>query len=129
MLRMTQRRRFRIRSPLFVALICMMQHVQPFSIRGHQPILDPVMDHLHEVSGARRSAVQVTLRRRARINWPSRCWWNRITSRRERLEDRIEMSDNVLLTTDHLAVTALGSPNTTARSDVDVMNTFSAQLL
>src|SRR5690349_20567248 len=39
------------------------------------------------------------------------------------------MSNNVLLTTDHLAVTTFESPNTATRSYVDVMNSFRAQLV
>src|SRR5689334_18787902 len=39
------------------------------------------------------------------------------------------MSNSILLTTDHLAVTTLEPPNTATRSHVDVMNTFRAQHL
>ena len=40
------------------------QDVEAFGVRLHQAVLDPVVDHLHEVAGARRTAMQVaTLRR------------------------------------------------------------------
>src|ERR1044072_8820360 len=39
------------------------------------------------------------------------------------------MSNHVLLTTDHLAIATLESPNTATRSHVDIVNSLGAQLL
>ena len=46
---------------------------------------------------------------------------------RESFEDRIEISDDLFLAANHLAVTTIESPNSATRSDVDVMNAFSFQ--
>ena len=35
-----------------------LQDVESLGVRGHDPILDPVVDHLHEVAGAVRAAVE-----------------------------------------------------------------------
>ena len=45
---------------------CVLEDVQPLGVRRHQPVLDAVVHHLHEVPGAVRPAVQVAelLRRR-----------------------------------------------------------------
>src|SRR6185503_15355162 len=119
-----QWRRLGVRSPFLFALVRMVQHVKSFSIRGHQSIFDSVVNHLHEVPCARGTTVQVTFSRSACISSTPRSCRYRITSGRECLEDRIEMSNNVLLTSDHLAITALQTPNAATRTDVDIMNAF-----
>jgi hypothetical protein len=48
-----------VAGPLFAADVRPLQDVQALGIGGHQPVLDPVMDHLDEVAGAARSAVQI----------------------------------------------------------------------
>src|SRR5829696_2144895 len=129
--RIAQWRGLSIRGPFLVSFVCMVQHVQSFSVGGHQPVFDSIVNHLHEVTGARRSTVQVTFRGSAGISGSIRCGrrrWNSITSRCQCLEDRIEMGNNILLTSDHLAVTALQSPDTATRADVNVVNACSFQL-
>src|SRR5215471_11819428 len=54
-----QRRGFGIGRVLLLAGICMAQDVHPFGVSRHDPILDAVMDHLDEVPGPVRTAVQV----------------------------------------------------------------------
>src|ERR1044072_9047377 len=105
-----------VRSSFGLTFIRMMQHVQSFSVRGHQPILDAVMNHLDEVAGAGLTAVQVTISGRARISCASRCWRNCLAPRRESFEDGIEISNDVFLAANHLAVTTIQSPNHPARS-------------
>src|SRR5688572_3121825 len=104
-----------------------MQDIESFSIRGHQSILDAVMDHLNEVTGAGLTAIQVAFRRGARARIPSRRGLDAAAAGSERLEDRIEVSDDVLLAADHLAVAAFASPHAATRTNVNVMNTLHLQ--
>ena len=60
-LRITQRRSFRISLVLLLARIRILQYPQPFGVRRHDSILDPVVHHLHKVAGAVGSAVQLAL--------------------------------------------------------------------
>ena len=46
------------------------EHVQALGVRRHHPVLDPVVDHLHEVAGAGRPAVEVALLRGRRVAGP-----------------------------------------------------------
>ena len=39
----------------------LLEDVQAFGEGGHHPVLDAVVDHLHEVAGAVRAAVQVAV--------------------------------------------------------------------
>ena len=43
------------------------QDVEPLGVRLHQSVLDAVVDHLDEVPGARRAAVEVALFGRASL--------------------------------------------------------------
>ena len=53
-----QRRGFGVRLLLGVPHVRVLEDVQPFGVRLHDPVLDPVVDHLHEVAGSARPAVQ-----------------------------------------------------------------------
>ena len=44
----------------------LLEQVEPFGVRGHEPVLDAVVHHLHEVAGAARTAVQVAAAARCR---------------------------------------------------------------
>ena len=44
---------------LLLARVGVLEDVQALGVGGHDPVLDPVVDHLDEVAGAARSAVQV----------------------------------------------------------------------
>jgi hypothetical protein len=62
---MAQRRRLGVDGVLALADVGVPQDVETFGIRGHEPVLDAVVDHLDEVAGAVRAAVQETLLGRA----------------------------------------------------------------
>ena len=65
---MAQRRGLGIDGVLALADVGVAQDVQAFGIRRHDAVLDAVVDHLDEVAGTVRPAVQETLlgaRRRA----------------------------------------------------------------
>ncbi len=119
--RITQWRSFRIRRSFELSFVCVMQDVESFSVCRHQAILDPVVNHLYEVTRARCAAVQVAFGRCACTGWPSGRRRRRIASGRERLEDRIEKRDHIFLAANHLAITALESPHAATRSNVNIM--------
>jgi hypothetical protein len=129
MIGITQWRRLSVRCSFGLTFIRVMQHVQSLSVRGHQSILDAVMHHLHEVAGAGLTAMQVTISSRTRISCATRCRRNCLTSRRESFEDGIEISNDVFLAANHLAVTTIESPNSTACPHVDIMNAFSFEFV
>ena len=54
-----QRRRFGVARARPLADIGVAQDVESLGVRGHQPVLDAVVDHLDEVAGAVRPAMQV----------------------------------------------------------------------
>ena len=57
--RIAQRRGFSVNLVRLLAHVGRAQHVEPFGIRSHDPVLDTVVYHLDEMTGAVRSAVQV----------------------------------------------------------------------
>src|SRR2546428_12031007 len=69
-----------------------MQELEAFAVRLHHPVLDPVVDHLHEVAGAGLAEVRPAIRRR------------------ERVEDRLRNGHPVGGTADPHAVAVLESP-------------------
>src|ERR1035437_146265 len=50
----------------------MPQNVQSFGVGSHQSVFNPVMDHLDEMAGAGRPAMEITLLDRATNLFPSR---------------------------------------------------------
>src|SRR5262249_57383838 len=93
------------------------QNVHAFRVGGYDAVLDSVMDHLHEVTGAIFPAVQVTELGRAADLLASRRARDISRARGERLEDRIEMPHARLRAADHHAVTALQAPHAAAGPD------------
>jgi hypothetical protein len=88
------------------------EHVESFRIRGHDAVLDPVVDHLHEVARAHGAAMQVALLVRSQCP-----------------EDRIEPLHRGFLAADHQAVAVLQAPHPAARADVDVLDPARGQLV
>ena len=70
----------------------------------HDPVLDAVVDHLHEVPGARVAEVAPAVRRG------------------EHVEDRGEPVDRLLVAADHHAVADVEPPDAAGRPDVDVVD-------
>src|SRR5262249_29399442 len=56
---LSQRRRLGIDLVTPLADVGGAQDAEPFRVGGHDPVLDPVVDHLDEVSGAIRPAVEI----------------------------------------------------------------------
>src|SRR5262245_20385492 len=103
------------------------EDVEAFGVGLHQPVLDAVVHHLHEVAGAFRSAMETPEFGRASAG-PA---WRRRRGARprgERPEDRLEPRDLFSGTADHEAVAAIDAPDATARADVHVVNLSTPQL-
>src|SRR5664279_5680721 len=105
----------------------MPQNVQSFGVGSHQSVFNPVMNHLDEMAGAGRPAMEVTLLDRATNVFPSRRARDIAASRSKRLEDRIEVLYGIALTSDHQTITALDPPYAAARPHIDIANTFGLQ--
>src|ERR1022692_4931805 len=105
----------------------MTQNVQSFGVGSHQSVFNPVMDHLDEMAGAGRPAMEIALLDRATNLFPSRRARDIAASRSKRLEDRIEVQYGIGLTSDHQTITALDPPYAAARPHVDIANTFGLQ--
>src|SRR5258708_15859815 len=103
------------------------QDAHPFGIGSHDSVLDPVMDHLHEMAGAVRSAMEVTLLGSA-ANFLA-TWCARNTSRawRQDSKDRIEVLDDGLFAADHHAVPSIQPPHPSPPSALTLINLFPSQ--
>src|SRR5258708_31992419 len=123
-LRIAERRCLCIDFASSASRVGVLEDVESLRIGGHQGILDAVVHHFHEVPGARWAAMQVALFRGSRDFLPARCARNITAPRRKRLEDWIEMLDDLLLATDHLAIATLETPDATARTYIDVVQRF-----
>ena len=96
------------------------KQVEALGVGGHEPVLDPVVDHLHEVPGPVGPAVQVALVRGRAAVVAARRRCRARSSRSERAEDRIEALDRLCLAADHQAVAALEAEHAAARAHVEV---------
>ena len=76
---------------LRLAGVSLVQDVQALGIRGHDAVLDAVVNHLHEVPGTIRPAVQVTLLLRGDVAFASLGATDVAQSRRDRREQRVEV--------------------------------------
>src|ERR1017187_9294455 len=105
----------------------MTQNVKSFGVGSHQSVFNPVMDHLDEMAGAGRPAMEVTLLDRATNLFPSRRARDIAASRSKRLEDWIEVQYGIAFTSDHQTITALDPPHAAARPHIDIANTLGLQ--
>src|SRR5208283_1418893 len=117
-----------------LADICAAQNAQPFRICGHDSVFDSVVNHLDEVAGTVRTAVQITLLSgpvfvRASDLFPARRARNVAYSWGQRREDWIEALDHVILASDHHAVTSLQTPNSSAGSDIYIVDLLRSEFL
>src|SRR6266536_2364321 len=92
-------------------------------------VLDAVVDHLDEVAGAVRSAVEITLLRGAPGLLAPRRAVDIAGPGSEAGEDRVEVLHDVGFAADHHAVAALEPPHAATRPHVHVVNTLRPQLL
>src|ERR1017187_6139443 len=105
----------------------MTQNVKSFGVGSHQSVFNAVMDHLDEMAGAGRPAMEITLLDRATNLFSSRCTRDIAASRSKRLKDRIEVQYGIALASDHQTITALDPPYAAACPHIDIANTFGLQ--
>src|SRR5260370_22595775 len=106
------------------------QDVQAFGIGGHQPVFDPVVDHLDKVAGAVRPTMQVALLGGAGAQFlPSRSGRDVALAGGQGRKDRIETLDHRLFAADHHAIAAFQPPDSPAGPDIDVVDPPRHQLL
>src|SRR5665213_4211492 len=102
----------------------MMEDVQAFRVRGHHAVLDTVVDHLHKVPRAIRSAVQIAVLGGASEFLATRCTRCFFDPRSESAKNRLESLDDVIVAADHQAIAALRSPHSAAGAGIDVMDSL-----
>src|SRR2546428_10078300 len=98
------------------------QDAQPLGVGGHDPVLDPVVDHLDEVARAVLPAVEIPLLGRAVDLLASRSAGDVAGAGRQPREDRIEVLDHLRFAPDHQAIAALPPPDTAPGPTVHVMD-------
>src|SRR5262249_18853342 len=102
--------------------VSVLQNIETFGKGLHQSVFDAVMDHLDEMAGAARPAMQVT-ELHARVAAIATERARHIAEpRRQRLEYWIEAVDDGFGPANHHAVAALQAPDAAPGADIDVMN-------
>src|SRR5262249_6763476 len=86
---MAQRRGLGVDLALLLPGVGLEEDVEPLGVRRHEAVLDPVVDHLHEMPRAGGATVKVALLCRA-LPGATGCWHGGILAGRERREDGIE---------------------------------------
>ena len=112
-----------------LAGVGVLEDVEAFGICGHEAVFDAVVDHLHEVTGAVRAAVQPAVvggRLVAAASFGRRRGGH---AGGERLERGREMRDRVVGAADHLAVAPLESPDPARDAHVDVADALLGEAL
>ena len=126
-LRLAKRRRFRIHFGLPRADVSRLEHGQPLGIRGHDPVFDPVVDHLHEMARAVAAAMEVAQFGGTAHRLPPWSAVDGATSGREPRQDGIEMLNGRGVAADHHAVAPLEPPDAATGADVDIMNALGGE--
>ena len=119
---MVERRGLGVLVALPQAGIGSVKDVEPLRERGHHPVLDPVVHHLHEVAGARLPAVQVAPLLRRRLAEAARRTRSSLHARGEGGEDRLERREGIVGPADHQAEAAIEAEHATARAAVEVVD-------
>src|SRR6516162_5371384 len=102
-----------------------LQDVQSLRIGLHHSVFDAVVDHLDEMAGAMRPAIEIA----ARGGAPLAAGGGRdlVFARRKRGEDRVEAFRHGALAADHQTKAALEAEDAAAGADVDIMDAVAAQ--
>src|SRR4029079_13889423 len=129
MFRVAQRRRLGVGFLVLLAHVGGAQHAQSLRIGCHKAVLDAVMNHFDEVAGAVWTAVQITLLGGAGGFFTPRRARNIAGAGSQGRKDWIKVLDDLSFAANHHAVTALQSPNPTARSDVYIMDALGREFL
>src|SRR5262245_45481350 len=127
MFRIAQWRRLGVHFMFLLPDVGGSQDAQALSIGGHDAVLDSVMDHLNEVAGAVRTAMQITLLGGAAGLFTSRRARYIAFARSQSGENRIKVLDHRVLTAKHHAVPPLQAPDPTACPNIHVMDSLQRQ--
>ncbi len=117
-----QQCRFGIGCVLAHADVRVPQDIQALGVRRHEPVFDPVVNHLDEMPGAVGTAVQVAALGRAAGFFSPRGARGSIYRWGERGKDGVEMPGHFALTADHQAVAPLQTPDAAARPHVNIVD-------
>src|SRR6478609_7852733 len=109
--------------------IGVLENIKTLGIGLHQAVLDAVVDHLDEMSGADGTGMDITLFdarvaaiAAGRARDVADAW-------RQRREDRIEAIHHLLLTADHHAIAAVDAPDAARGTDIDIEQALLLQRL
>ena len=102
--------------------ISILENVHALGERGHDPVLDAVVDHLHEVAGPRRAAVQVAELFGRVVAAASRRALDVTLARRDGLEDRLDPIERLVGAADHETVPPLETEHAAASTGIHVMD-------
>ena len=105
------------------------QDVEALGIGLHQAVFDAVVDHLDEMAGAGRAGMDIALLGARIAALAARRARDVAEPGRQRVEDRIEPVDRLLVAADHHAVAALEPPDAARGADVDIVDALLAQRL
>src|SRR5205823_179327 len=98
------------------------ENVESLRVGLHEAVLDAVVDHLDEVAGAGGTAVEIALFCRALHLFAAGRARDVAAAGSEDTKDRIQPFHRGLLTADHQAVSALETPDASARADIEIVN-------
>ena len=121
-LRVGQRSCLGVLRPVGGTDVCLVQDVETLGEGRHHAVLDPVVDHLDEVAGAGRPAVQPAQLGRDRVALVDGRADDLARTWREVGEDRCHFGDRIGRSADHQRVAAVESEHATAGTDVDVVD-------
>src|SRR6185312_15695498 len=125
---LAQRRGLGVVLLLLGADVGALEDVQPLRIGAHHPVLDPVVDHLHEVPGTGRAAVQVALLGGRRLALAAGRALRGVDAGGQRAEERVQALDRLVVAADHQAVAAVEAEDAAAGAHVDVVQPLLAEL-
>src|SRR4051812_313819 len=97
-----------------------LEDVEAFGIGLHQSVLDTVVNHLHEVPGADRAAVQPAVLGGALLAFAAGRRWNAAAAGRQLLPEGRQPPDRLYVAADHQTVAAVEAPHAAAGAGVDV---------
>ena len=107
---------------LLLADVGVLQDAQTLGVGGHDAVFDSVVDHLDEVAGSVRTAMQVALFGGAAQLLASGRARDVAAPGRKRGENGIEVLDHIRFAADHHAIAAFQAPDAAAGANVDVMD-------
>jgi hypothetical protein len=113
---------FGIDGLLLISDVSVVEDVQSFSVGGHDPVLDTVVDHFDKVATTMWPTEEVALLGGAAYLLASRSAGYCTDSRSKRREDGVKALGNFGLAADHEAVAAFESPDATTSTNVHVVD-------